>query len=107
MPPKKSHKKLESGEIELLTRWIEGGAEFSEAWAYVPPKKNPLPQVNNAAWAANWIDHFVLAKLEANELTPSPDADRVTLIRRLSFDLTGLPPTPEEVDAFAQAGGRL
>ena len=105
MPPEKSHKKLDADEIGLLTRWIAEGAEFSDAWAYVPPKKNPLPAVDDSAWPANWVDRFVLAKLEAEKLAPSADADRVTLIRRLYFDLTGLPPTPEVVAAFVAADG--
>lgn len=100
MPPEDSHKKLEPEEIALLTRWIESGAEYSEPWAYVPPKKHPLPQVTGESWPRNWVDRFVLARLEAEKLTPAPDADPVTLIRRLHFDLTGLPPTPERVESF-------
>jgi hypothetical protein len=107
MPPEKSHKKLDADEIDLLTRWIEEGAEYSAAWAYVPPEKTPLPEVKDSTWPANWIDRFVLAKLETEDLSPSPDADRVTLIRRLYFDLTGLPPTPEAVAAFVAAEGDL
>lgn len=100
MPPEDSHKKLSSDEIALLTRWVEDGAEYSEPWAYVPPEKPPLPEVEDESWPVNDIDPFVLARLEEEGLAPSPDADRITLIRRLHFDLTGLPPTPDRVDAF-------
>ena len=100
MPPKKSHKKLNADEIALIKQWIKEGAPYSEPWAYVAPKKHPVPAVKNAAWPANWIDNFVLAKLEREGLSPSKDADRVTLIRRVYFDLIGLPPKPEAVDAF-------
>ena len=70
----------------------------------MPPIKHPVPEVDDAGLARSWIDRFVLARLEAEKLKPSPEADRVTLIRRLYFDLTGLPPTPEEVDAFRFRG---
>ncbi len=103
MPPEDSHKHLKPKEIALLKRWIEEGATYEEPWAYVPPKKNPLPEVQNTDWPANFIDHFVLAKLERKKLQPAPDTDPVTLIRRLHFDLTGLPPTPERVEKFVQA----
>jgi hypothetical protein len=100
MPPAKSGKTLSPAEVAILTRWIEQGANWSAHWAYVPPQRHPVPAVNDANWPVNWIDHFILARLEREGLTPSPDADRVTLARRLYFDLIGLPPTPEEVDAF-------
>lgn len=100
MPPPESHKKLSAEEVELLTRWVAEGAEYAEPWAYVAPEWNAVPEVANEAWPANWIDHFVLARLEQEKIAPSPDADEVTLIRRLHFDLTGLPPEPETVDAF-------
>jgi len=100
MPPQKAHKKLKPAEIELLTRWVAEGAPYSKPWAYVPPKKHPLPKVVARAWSKNWVDRFVLEKLKDERLTPSPDADRITLIRRLYFDLTGLLPTPEAVSAF-------
>jgi hypothetical protein len=100
MPPAKGGKPLAPAEIEVLKRWVKEGATFTQHWAYVPPKKLPPPAVKDAAWPANWVDHFVLARLEKEGLAPSPEADRRTLIRRLTFDLTGLPPTPAEVDAF-------
>ncbi|TWU17259.1 Planctomycete cytochrome C [Novipirellula galeiformis] len=100
MPPQDSHKSLKREEVELLIRWIADGGEYSEPWAYVSPIKRAIPKVKDEAWPENWIDFFVLARLESEGLQPAPDADRVTLIRRLHFDLTGLPPTPEETDAF-------
>jgi mono/diheme cytochrome c family protein len=101
MPPKKSGKKLTPAEVELLKRWVAEGAAYKVHWAYVPPTRHPVPEVKDAAWPLNWVDRFVLARLEKEGLRPSPEADKVTLVRRLYFDLTGLPPTPEEVDAFA------
>lgn len=99
MPPKKSGKHLTPGEIELLTRWVGQGAPYEAFWAYELPKSHPTPD----GGADRWIDRFVVARLEAEGLKPSREADRVTLIRRLFFDLTGLPPTPEQVDAFGAA----
>ncbi|MCU0227024.1 MAG: PSD1 and planctomycete cytochrome C domain-containing protein [Bryobacterales bacterium] len=97
--------------IERIKRWIDEGATWPDSasaanaairkhWAYVPPKRSPLPQVANTAWARNAVDRFILARLEQEKLQPSPEADRPTLLRRLSLDLVGLPPSPEEVDAF-------
>lgn len=100
MPPPDSGKKLSSKEIDLLKKWIDQGATWSRHWAYVEPKPSDLPTVQNSAWPANFIDHYILAKLEKAGVAPSPTADRITLIRRLSFDLTGLPPTPAQVDRF-------
>ncbi len=100
MPPPDSGKSLSAGEIEILKRWVAQGAQWSGHWAYVPPKRVALPTHERNDWALNWIDDFVLARLEAEGLEASPEADRVTLIRRLSLDLTGLPPKPSEVDRF-------
>jgi hypothetical protein len=107
---------LSSTQIDLLKRWIDEGANWPDSttniasgtqhsprsthWAYVAPVRPPVPEVKNRAWARNPIDHFILAGLEKENLAPSPEADKITLLRRLSLDLTGLPPTPEEVDAF-------
>ena len=102
MPPPHAPRPITEEQIRVLEDWVRQGAEWEEHWAYVPPKRPAVPEVQNASWAANPIDRFVLARLEAEGLEPSPDADRRTLIRRLSFDLTGLPPTPEETDAFLQ-----
>jgi hypothetical protein len=101
MPPPESHKKLEKAEIALLTRWIKEGAEYAEPWTYTTPTKHPIPSPKDKRWAANWIDSFVLARLEAESLKPSPPTDPRTLIRRVTFDLTGLPPKPTDVEAFA------
>ncbi|MEY5026597.1 MAG: hypothetical protein RLZZ244_2125, partial [Verrucomicrobiota bacterium] len=100
MPPPDSHKALKPGEIALLKRWIESGAPWQKHWAFIPPEKAPLPAVGNAAWVKNPIDQFVLAKLETRGLSPAPEADARRLFRRVHLDLTGLPPTPEDVDAF-------
>ncbi len=104
-------KPLDAAQIAMLKNWIDQGAVWPEGagsasaevkkhWAFLPPKRPALPAVQNKAWVRNPIDAFVLARLEKEKLQPSPEADRITLLRRLSLDLTGLPPTPEEVDAF-------
>jgi hypothetical protein len=100
MPPPKSNKKLTKDQIELLRQWIDQGAAWSTHWAFVPPSKPALPGVKNSAWPKNPIDRFILARLEAERLQPSPQAERATLIRRVTLDLTGLPPTLAEVDEF-------
>lgn len=100
MPPEKSHKVLTVAQKDLLKRWIAGGAKYQPHWSFIAPAKAPLPQVKNARWVRNPMDNFVLARLEKEKLKPAPEADRRTLARRLSFDLTGLPPRPEEVEAF-------
>src|SRR5690606_16024919 len=76
------------------------GAEYEQHWAYVPPRRPSLPEVKNKAWPRNAVDYFILARLEQEGLAPSPEAEKTQLLRRVTFDLTGLPPTPEEVDAF-------
>ncbi len=100
MPPPKTNKRLTPEQIDLLRRWIDEGAKWSEHWAFVAPKRSPLPRVANPTWPRNAIDHFILARLERAGLKPSPEADAIRLIRRVTLDLTGLPPTPAEVDAF-------
>ncbi|MBL8223210.1 MAG: DUF1549 domain-containing protein, partial [Bryobacterales bacterium] len=85
---------------ETLRQWIADGAEWKEHWSFSAPVKREPPAVKNTAWVRNAIDRFILAKLEQEGLTPAPEADRRALIRRVSLDLTGLPPTPAEVDAF-------
>jgi hypothetical protein len=101
MPPPEAGEPLPAAQIDLLRRWIAAGATYEPHWAYVPPRRPALPAVRDAAWPRNEIDRFILARLEAEGLAPQPEADRMTLARRLALDLTGLPPTPEEVDAFA------
>lgn len=103
MPPPEAKKPLTASDKDILKRWIAAGADYQPHWAFQPPVQAALPQVKDAkhaTWPANAIDHFVLAQLEAQQLAPSPEADRTTLIRRVSLDLIGLPPTPAEVDAF-------
>ena len=100
MPPIFAHKTLTVEQKETLRRWIEQGATWKQHWAFIPPIRSALPDVKNASWGRNSIDRFILAKLEAKDLQPAPEADRRTLIRRVSLDLTGLPPAPAEVEAF-------
>ena len=101
MPPPSSRKKpLSPEEVALLTRWVQENAPYQEHWSFVKPERGTVPAVKQAGWAKNPVDNFVLAKLEANGLAPEPEADRHALIRRVTLDLTGLPPTPEEVTAF-------
>ena len=97
MPPEKSGKKLSAADVATLRRWVEQGAKWQTHWAYVVPIKHEPPRVADETWPANWIDRFVLARLEREQLKPAPDADRITLVRRLSFDLRGLPPMLDEV----------
>ena len=100
MPPPDSNKKLTPAQVELLKRWINEGAEWTSHWAFLPPQKSALPPVKNEKWVRNPIDQFVLAQLESQQLKPSAEASRRTLIRRLTFDLTGLPPTIAEINTF-------
>jgi mono/diheme cytochrome c family protein/cytochrome c553 len=100
MPPPGTGKRLSPPQVATLRRWIAEGAGYRRHWAFIPPVHPPLPKVRNAAWSSHPVDRFILAQLEAAGLRPSPMADRVTLIRRVSLDLTGLPPMPEEVSAF-------
>ena len=102
--PKNSDKRLTPDQIKLLREWIRQGAEFRDHWAFERPVKAELPDVKDKAWGKNAIDAFVLAKLEAENLHPNAEADRRTLIRRVTLDLTGLLPTPEEADAFVADG---
>lgn len=100
MPPTKTGKKPTAAQIELIRQWIAQGAKWSEHWSYVPPTRPAVPQVGDAKQARNSIDRFILARLEQEHVKPSQEADRVTLLRRLSLDLIGLPPTLAEVDSF-------
>jgi hypothetical protein len=102
MPPPEAHKTLKREEIALLRRWIAQGAGYEEHWSFIPPRRPPLPEVRRSNWPRNPIDVFVLSRLEREGLSPSPEADRRTLIRRVTYDLVGLPPTPEEVEAFVR-----
>ncbi len=100
MPPAKSHKKLTAAQKDVLKRWVTEGAEYESHWSFIPPKKPTVPAVKDGKWVKTPIDAFVLAELEKRGLKPAPEADRRTLARRLSLDLTGLPPDPAEVEAF-------
>ena len=100
MPPAQTGATLTGAQIELFRKWIEQGAKWERHWSFAPPVRPALPSVRNEKWARNAIDRFVLARLEREGLAPSLEADRATLLRRLSFDLTGLPPASAEVDAF-------
>ncbi|MCB9873763.1 MAG: DUF1553 domain-containing protein [Planctomycetaceae bacterium] len=110
MPPPAAKKPLKPAEIDLIKRWVEQGAEWTDHWAFLPPSRSEVPNVVASLrdadsevlkhWTHNAIDHFILARLHAEGLAPNNEADRRTLIRRVTFDLTGLPPTPAEVDAF-------
>jgi hypothetical protein len=101
MPPSKSNKVLTAAQRELLGRWIAEGARYEQHWAFVPPQKPALPEIFNPQSAVrNPIDRFVLARLEQMGLSPSPEEERTTLIRRVTLDLTGVPPTVADIDAF-------
>ena len=103
MPPLESNRTLTDEQRAKLAQWLRAGAAWpsdDRHWAFVPPKRPPLAKVNDSAWPRNGIDHFILARLESEQLAPSSEADKATLLRRVSFDLTGLPPTVLALDAF-------
>ena len=100
MPPVYSGRTLSDREIELIRRWIEQGANWQKHWSFIPPRRPEVPNVTKRDWVRNPIDSFVLERLEREGLAPSAEADRATLIRRVSLDLTGIPPTLAEIDAF-------
>jgi len=100
MPPPESGKKITPDQIDKLKRWISEGGNWSMHWAFIAPKRVDPPATKDSMWAHNEIDRFIAARLEAEGLQPAKPADKVSLIRRVTFDLTGLPPTPAEVDAF-------
>lgn len=100
MPPVISGRSLTAKQIELIRQWIDQGAHWETHWAFVTPKRPPLPDVRNRGWARNDIDRFILARLERESLKPSREAGKATLLRRVTLDLTGLPPTPDELKAF-------
>ena len=102
MPPADAGKPLSPRQIEILKKWISAGGEYSQHWAFIPPKRPALPAAKTASWPRNEIDRFVLARLNQEGLRPSKEADRYTLVRRVFLDLIGLPPTPEQADAFVE-----
>lgn len=102
MPPPASGKSLTGEEIELLQRWVAEGAEYEGHWAFLTPTRPQLPKVTQSSWPRHPLDWFVLAQLEAANLEPSPEANRATWLRRVTLDLTGLPPTLAEIDAYLE-----
>jgi Protein of unknown function (DUF1553)/Protein of unknown function (DUF1549)/Planctomycete cytochrome C len=102
MPPPHAKLALSDEQKQILKKWIADGAEYRQHWAFVPPTQAPLPEVSNKQWPRNPIDAFILARLEKEGLAPNPPADPYALIRRVYYDLIGLPPTPEEADAFTK-----
>jgi hypothetical protein len=101
MPPANSNlKRLTPHEVDLIKKWIKQGAKFEKHWAFVPPKSSPIPEVKDKAWPKNQIDYFILQKQEQYGLAPNPEADKERLLKRVSFDLTGLPPRLDMMDRF-------
>ncbi len=100
MPPVKSNLRLNSNEIDLIRRWISQGAKYKPHWAFIPPKQTTLPTVNDEAWPTNEIDNFILAGIERSGLEPNQAADKERLLKRVSFDITGLPPSLELQEKF-------
>ncbi|MCG8649248.1 MAG: DUF1549 domain-containing protein, partial [Pirellulales bacterium] len=100
MPPAESHPALSAAEIDTLRRWIKSGGQYQAHWAFVAPRQAPLPEVKDQDWCRGAIDRFVLRRLEQAGMQPSPPAGRAAIARRLYLDLTGIAPTPEEVDRF-------
>lgn len=102
MPPASHRKALSDAEREVLNNWVRQGADWSEHWAFLSPQRMTPPELTDSAAARNWIDNFILDRLHREQLAASPPAERQTLLRRLSFDLVGLPPSPEELRAFME-----
>jgi mono/diheme cytochrome c family protein len=100
MPPPDTKKSLKPEQVALLRRWIAEGAKYQLHWAFAAPARPPIPATRDSAWPRDAVDRFILARLERESLSPSPEANRVALIRRLTLDLTGFPPTLAEIDAF-------
>jgi hypothetical protein len=100
MPPPEMHKTVTPAQIGVLRRWIAAGAIYEPHWSYAPVNRPPLPRVNNTKWPQTDVDYFILSRLEEQSIEPSPAAARRTLLRRVSLDLTGSPPTPAEVERF-------
>ena len=107
MPPADSGLELKDEDIQLLQQWIANGAQIADHWAFVKPRRFETPGTTTTEWPQSWIDHFILKTLKDRGLEPSRDADPVTLIRRLSFDLTGLPPDPQIVEQFSASPTQL
>lgn len=101
-PPESAHDRLTAAQVATLRQWIEEGAKWAEHWAFGAPRRPGLPKVEKASWPRNGIDHFVLRRLEEEKLSPAKEASRRALVRRVTLALTGLPPTPAEVEAFVK-----
>lgn len=99
-PPASNLKRLSPYEVELIKKWIKQGAKYEKHWAFIPPGSMPVPTVENTAWPKNQIDNFILQKLEQKGIEPNPEADKERLLKRVSLDLTGLPPSLQMMDAF-------
>jgi mono/diheme cytochrome c family protein len=104
MPPPEAHRTLKPEQVALLRRWVKEGAVYEEHWSFIAPRRPAIPETKDHQWARNPVDQFILSRLEKEGLNPSEEADRPTLIRRVTYDLTGLPPSPEEVAAFVADG---
>ncbi len=104
MPPPETGARLTAAQVDVLRLWLADGGEYKPHWAFLTPTRPELPAVPDPSWPRNGIDHFVAARLAEQGLSPRPEADRETLVRRVTLDLTGLPPTPEEIDAFLADG---
>lgn len=102
MPPKETNISLSDHEKAILIKWIEDGAKYKKHWAFIKPEKRSVPEVKNGDLAKNEVDNFIFKTLESHQLQPQPETDKETLIRRVTFDLTGLPPTVKEIDNFLQ-----
>ena len=100
MPPPESNRVLSAQQKKILEQWIKEGAKYEEHWSFVAAKKQSPPKVQKTNWVRNPVDSFVLSKMEENKISPNPEADKPTLIKRLYADLIGLPPTPKEVNDF-------
>lgn len=100
MPPPETHKRVTPEEVELLRKWIAAGADYQQHWSLVPPKRPDVPTVNQTDWPRGPVDRFVLRRIEREGLSPKPEAKRQRLLRRVTLDLTGLPPTLAEMQAF-------
>jgi hypothetical protein len=100
MPPPYATRRPTAQQLETIKEWIDQGAKWETHWAWIAPKRPPVPAVQDKSWVRNPIDNFVLSRLEHEGLKPSPGADKASLLRRVTFDLTGLPPTPAELDSF-------
>ncbi|MEI7911759.1 MAG: DUF1553 domain-containing protein [Verrucomicrobiota bacterium] len=100
MPPPAAHKVISARQLGLIEKWIDQGANYEEHWSLIPPTRPPVPALPDSSWPKNPVDNFILARLLKDKLAPAPEADKAALLRRLTLDLTGLPPAPDVVDAF-------